>query len=212
MAKRSKVIFDVGANLGLYSLLAAEANPKAHIHAFEPMPEILARLQAHLELNGIDNVKVNALGVGSHDGKAVLRDCRGSNGVNDGMNFIIDSQIPTQESDRLVPLIPLDDYCQQHGLDRIDLIKMDIEGGEYEALIGAQRLLQTQRIGCLFIELAEWAASRSGHSTGEIKTLLAENGYQLHRPTSRGLVPINSGPVRDGDNVVALAPDFRLAD
>jgi FkbM family methyltransferase len=211
LARRSQVIFDVGANLGLYSLLAAEANPMTQIHSFEPTPEILARLKAHLELNQIDNVKVNALGVGSHTGRAVLREDLGSAGINDGMNFMIDSEIPTQESDRLVSLTSLDDYCRQHDLDRIDLVKMDIEGGEYQALLGARRLLQTQSIGCLFIELAEWAASRSGHSTLEIKTLLEENGYQLHRLTSRGLIPLNGARPRDGENAVALAPDFKFA-
>jgi len=209
LAKRSRVIFDVGANLGLYSLLAAEANPKALIHSFEPTPEIAARFQTNLECNGIRCVKVNAVGVGSHAGKAVLRECRGAYHTNDGMNFLIDSQSPTQESDRLVSLISLDDYCQEQGLDHIDLIKIDIEGGEYDALLGARYLLRTRSIGCLFIELAEWAANRSGHSIAEITKLLSANGYQLHRVTSRGLVPISSELVRDGENAIAFATTFQ---
>jgi len=125
------------------------------------------------------------------------------------MNFLIDSQNPTQESDRLVPLISLDDYCQEQSLDHIDLIKIDIEGGEYDALLGARHLLRTQSIGCLFIELAEWAANRSGHSIVEITKLLSANGYQLHRVTSRGLVPINSELVRDGENAIAFVTTFQ---
>ncbi len=212
LAKGSQVIFDVGANLGLYSLLAAESNPAAQIHAFEPTPEIAARLQTNLEFNGIDCVKVNMAGVGSHSGEAILRECRGTYNTNDGMNFVIDSLIPIQESDRLVPLVTLDDYCEENGLDRIDLIKIDIEGGEYAALLGARHLLQTQRIGCLFIEMAEWAAERSRHSTAEIMELLAGNGYDLHRASSRGLAPIRSEPLRDGENAIAFASNFRFAD
>jgi len=104
----------------------------------------------------------------------------------------------------------LDDYCQRHGLDRIDLIKMDIEGGEYDALIGARQLLRTRSVGCLFIEMANWTASRNGHPTVEISALLAENGYRLYRFTSRGLVPINTESIRDGETVVASTVDFRL--
>jgi FkbM family methyltransferase len=208
LAQQAEIIFDVGANVGLYSLLAAEANPQAQIHAFEPTREILTILQSNIELNGIENITVNAVGVGSHAGKAILRQDKGSDGANEGTNFVVDTETMSQTSDRFVSLMPLDDYCEQQGLDRIDLIKMDIEGGEYQALMGAQRLLRAQRIGCLFIEFAEWAAQRSGSSLSQLRTLLEENGYSLNRLTSRGLASFNHLPTGDGENIVALRDGF----
>jgi hypothetical protein len=63
MARGAEVIFDVGANAGIYSLAALSSNPLATVHAFEPTPEIAARLHRAVDLNGLDQLEV--LGTGS---------------------------------------------------------------------------------------------------------------------------------------------------
>ncbi len=65
LAVRSQVIFDAGANIGLYALLAAKVNPRSSIHAFEPTPSIVARLDENIRLNNLHNIKVNAVAVGA---------------------------------------------------------------------------------------------------------------------------------------------------
>ena len=196
-ARQSQVIFDVGANAGLYSLLAAAANPQASIHAFEPTKEIVEQLLDNIRLNGIRNVNVNAVGVSRRNGSAILRECRGTDGTNEGMNFVVNSETGTEEGDVAIPLVSLDDYCREKHISRIDILKMDIEGGEYEALLGAENLLSSQSIGCLFIEFIEWAAKRSNHSTADLKDILLKAGYRIYRLGAKCLTPVESEVIPD---------------
>lgn len=205
LAKRSSVIFDIGANVGLYSLLAAEANPSAYISAFEPTSELVEVLTGNVGLNGFQNIRINGAAVGARAGEAILRECRGSDGTNEGMNYILPNGGERQSSDQIVPIISLDAYCRANLIDRIDLMKMDIEGGEYEALLGAAGLLKSRSVGYLFIELTEWAAQRSGHSTAEITGLLYDFGYRIYRLQHSSLTEIKLADIKDGENVIASA-------
>jgi FkbM family methyltransferase len=208
LAQGSRVVFDIGANVGLYSLLAASVNPESNVYAFEPTPEMVTCLADNIRLNGLLNIIVEPMAVGSHQGKAFLRLCSGSDGTNEGMNYVTYAR--QDDNDLPVPVTSLDGYCQDRSIDRIDLLKLDIEGGEYEALRGAQGLLQAQAVDCIFLELIEWAAKRSGHSTAEIQILLQDAGYHLYRVHSRELVPIPEGAIVDGENVIACARKLEL--
>ena len=202
LAREFRTIFDIGANVGLYSLLAGWANPQSKVYAFEPAVEVSAILQRNIELNGMQNISVVLAAVGDSDRSGFLRPCAGSDGSNEGMNYL--SRYKTDESDLPVAVVSLDSYCHSHNIEQIDLMKMDIEGGEYEALLGAQELLRRRAIGCIFLEMAEWAAKRSGHSTQGIKRLLVDAGYRLYTPGSRGLVPMALEATTRPENVIAF--------
>jgi FkbM family methyltransferase len=201
LARESRIIFDVGANVGLYSLLAGSVNPQSKVYAFEPTLEVTAILQGNIELNGMQNISVEPVAVGDSERTGFLRLCTGSDGSNEGMNYL--SRDKRGESDLPVAVVSLDSYCLSHNIEQIDLIKMDIEGGEYEALLGARQLLRRQAIGCIFLEMAEWAAKRSGHSTYAIKRLLADAGYRLFSVGSHGLVPVAMETTARSENVIA---------
>src|SRR5262245_21887071 len=64
------VAMDIGANIGVWSLLAAERQPGARIHAFEPVPEMAAHCRRHLALNRIDSIVLNVAAVSGEDGVA----------------------------------------------------------------------------------------------------------------------------------------------
>jgi FkbM family methyltransferase len=203
LARESRIIFDIGANGGLYSLLAGRTNPESEVHAFEPTPEMVELLRGNIELNCMRNISVVPMAVGNCERTGYLRMCAGSDGSNEGMNYLAGGR--RDASDLPVEVVGLDGYCQCHGIECIDLMKMDIEGGEYEALLGAQQLLQRKAIGCLLIELTEWAAERSGYSTYAIKRLLVDAGYRLFRFGSQGLLPISAETVTLSENVMAFA-------
>jgi FkbM family methyltransferase len=207
LARNSKVIFDVGANVGIYSLLGGTANSRAKIYAFEPTQELFDTLLANIRRNGLQNIIPNLAAVGNIDGQGFLHECRGSDGSNEGMNFVT-TRI-SQGSDKLTQIVSLQSYCQRNQISRIDLMKIDIEGGEYDALLGAMSLLREQAIGYIFLELSEWAANRSGHSTSDIKHLLWKNGYQIYQLRKKTLVPIEMKGVHKGDNnVIACAKNL----
>src|SRR5262245_47047510 len=138
MAKQARTVFDVGANVGLYSLLAGAVNPQAAIHAFEPTTEVFDALIENLRLNKFSNVLTNRTAVGRTTGKSFLHLCAGSDGSNEGMNYVSSESI--SRSDTAVEVVSVDDYCRTRGIDSIDLLKLDIEGGEFEALLGAKSI------------------------------------------------------------------------
>ena len=179
-AKGAKVILDVGANAGIYSLAALASQRDAIVHAFEPTPEIAARLRATANLNGLGKLYVHEVAVSSNNGYATLIRCRGELGTNDGMNFICQDQA---ESDGdVVKTVCLDWFCKYHSIDRIDLLKLDIQGHEYSALSGAESLIRAGRIGTIFMEL-NWANEISVVSpASESIRLLERAGYRFSRP------------------------------
>jgi FkbM family methyltransferase len=181
LAPKAEIVFDVGANAGIYSIAALAANSRAEVHAFEPTPEIAERLRETVALNGFKTLHVQQMAVAEHSGKATLVRCRGSEGdANDGMNYIHTREVPGGE---LVNTVSLDAYCDANGIERVDLLKMDIQGSEAAALRGAARLLRERRIGTVFIEL-NWGAPGTSCSASQSVEILQSNGYLFTKPNA----------------------------
>jgi FkbM family methyltransferase len=177
-AKGAKVILDVGANAGIYSLAALAVEPKAMIHAFEPTPEIAERLRKTARLNGLCRLHVHEMAVSSKSGHAILRRFRGELGTNEGMNFICTE--PGTSRAHTVATTCLDEFCQQQSIDYVDLLKLDIQGHEYAALKGANHLIRDGRVGTIFMEL-NWGVGASC-SANESIHLLQQAGYVFAKP------------------------------
>jgi FkbM family methyltransferase len=182
-AKGAKVILDVGANAGIYSLAALAIQPNAIVHAFEPTPEIVARLRATAKLNGLDHLYVHEAAVFSKNGQAALKRCRGELGTNEGMNFI--SRDLGDSGTERVQTVCVDQFCRDHSINHIDLLKLDIQGHEHSALEGAEGLIKSGNIGIIFLEL-NWAksAGTTCAATESIR-LLEQGGYRFSRPGKR---------------------------
>lgn len=182
-ARGAKIVLDVGANAGIYSLTAVAIQPGVTVHAFEPTPEIAARLRATVKLNGLDHLHVHEAAVFSKNGQAALKRFRGELGINEGMNFISED-IGNSAAER-VETVCLDQFCQDHSIDYIDLLKLDIQGHEHSALEGAKHLISAGRVGTIFMEL-NWATSASDAcpATESIR-LLEQAGYRFSRPGKR---------------------------
>ena len=84
-------------------------------------------------------------------------------------------------------------------------MKMDVEGGEYAVLLGAQELLKRKAIKYIIVELVEWAAHRSGYSTTDVKRILVENGYQIYAVQAGKRVPLAVEGTDYSGNVLAVA-------
>jgi FkbM family methyltransferase len=184
VAKGAKVVLDVGANAGIYSLTALAMQPDATVHAFEPTPEIAARLRATAELNGLDHLYVHEVAVLSRNGEATLKRFRGELGTNEGMNFI--SQEAANPGAERVRTVCLDQFCEDNSIGNVDLLKLDIQGHEHSALQGAERLIRDGRVGTIFMELnwarngeATCAATQSIHLLGQADYLFAKPNERL---------------------------------
>ena len=122
-------MYDVGAHVGTYSLLAASrVGPDGHVFAFEPLPRNLGYLERHLALNGVENCTVMDVAVSSEAGHAAFDES-----VHPAMGHLgaTGGRVIT------VRTVVLDDLVARGAIRPPSVIKLDIEGAEYEALRGA---------------------------------------------------------------------------
>jgi FkbM family methyltransferase len=203
-AKRAKMVLDVGANSGIYSLAALAIRPDATVHAFEPTPEIAARLRATAKINGLDHLHIHEMAVFRRTGQAILKRCRGDLGDNEGMNFI--SEDNGESGAERVATISLDQFCQDHSIGHVDLLKLDIQGNEHAALEGAEHLIRAGCIGLIFMEL-NWARSAGDTcAASESIALLDRAGYRFSTP-GKSFHWMNAGNwLRTLSDVVAHRP------
>ena len=121
---------DLGANVGVFSLYAAKAvGPQGCVLAIEPSPTMLERLRFNVSANGFRNVKIAAVAVGEARGEATfhtLPDAHGSASL---------LEMPGSTAEMTVPVEPLLALLQAHGIERVDAMKVDIEGYEDRALL-----------------------------------------------------------------------------
>jgi FkbM family methyltransferase len=156
------IVYDVGANVGFYTLLASRAvGSRGRVFAFEPLPRNLGYLRRHLTLNGISNATVVA---------SAVADRVGTTGFTEGQNPSTGRVTATAVLQ--VPAVSLDAFVYEQGQPAPAVVKMDIEGGEAAALRGAARLLREAR-PVLFL---------ATHGSGihrDCLNLLAQAGYRL---------------------------------
>lgn len=127
-------VVDAGANIGLYSLLAGRlVGPSGRVWSFEPNSENCRLLLTSAAHNGLRNIDLHPLALGDGRGYTFFTSALGSNGgLLDGTRqFLLDP------SCKIVPVARLDDF----GIDRVDLLKMDVEGAEGLLVQGARELI-----------------------------------------------------------------------
>lgn len=203
-AQRSHLILDVGANVGIYSLDAKAVNPQAKVLAFEPTPQWADHLRRTVARNGLNGLEVLQCAAGSGPGEAMLQSCDGSpapgSPTNEGMNFI-NPNLNASEG-QLIHVTSLDHEAKARGWERIDLVKIDVQGHEPAVLEGASSLLARQAIGCLFIEINGLAPGDPGE---RVVQQLSHFGYRF-RPAGRPRQPLApAGPWLEGlSDLVAM--------
>lgn len=170
--KPGDVVLDVGANIGYYTLIFARCvGTKGRVFAFEPEPGNFALLQENVAANGYRNVTLARLAVSDRAGRAQLYVDRD----NAGDCRMYDSHDRRPSVD--IETIRLDDHLAS--LDRLDLIKMDIQGAEPAALRGMQRLLERHRQVKLLLEFWPYGLQLFGADPKEFLDTLCEAGFAL---------------------------------
>jgi FkbM family methyltransferase len=189
------ICYDVGANIGVYTLWAAGlVGPTGQVHAFEPVPPTMAVLTELVRLNRLDQVVPVASALGATVGETGLRSYQDASGL---AHAVAD----TRYADHVARQDTLDAYAGTHRPP--DLVKIDVEGAEIDVLRGAGDLLATHA-PALLLEMLPSHLLRHGGGEGqrELVGRLLDAGYMLFNLTPAGLVP--SG--RYTSNVLALAP------
>ncbi|HMD46417.1 MAG TPA: FkbM family methyltransferase [Acidimicrobiales bacterium] len=134
------VVLDVGANSGIYTLTAAKlVGPSGLVVSLEPNPQMLEVLDRNVRRNGLDNVRIRGLAASDHCGEVAFFE-------NDAKpnSFSIVPRHGTLDSFSVLS-VDLDTLAGWEGLERVDFIKMDVEGAEDKAVAGAAGLIARHR-------------------------------------------------------------------
>lgn len=158
LSARSRIILDVGANTGLFSLVAKAVNPNAEIHSFEPVERVYRKLRRNIEANKFDVVPVQ-LGISNCTGNATIYDVPEDHvysvTINKNLNAAGQSVIPTT-----IQVTTLDDYVRSRNLGAVNLMKIDVETHEPEVLEGALELIRNCHPSILVEVLTQEVADR----------------------------------------------------
>ena len=210
--KPGMVFVDVGANDGYYTLFAARrVGPGGRVVSVEPSSRERAHLERNLTRNGIGNVEVVPAALGAAAGHADLHLAHGAHtGHNTLGSFAHDDVVPARIE--RVPLETLDAVVARLALPHVDVVKIDVEGGEANVIAGARTVLASMR-PVLLMELNDSALRAQG--SGEA-SLLATLNHELNSdvlafsPTT-GLAARPAPGSALSSNVVAV-PRERLAE
>ncbi|MBL7817131.1 MAG: FkbM family methyltransferase [Saprospiraceae bacterium] len=170
--KPNFTVLDIGANIGLFSLLGSKlVGNGGRIISFEPSKKTFDACSANLALNGCTNVTVEQLALGDTEGGIFM-----GNADNDALNFVD----PNNAKGEQVRLTTLDNYLKINNIQKVDFIKIDIEGAEYLCFKGAIELLTTHKPK-IIMECNERWCKRFGYSVFELLSFLSQFGYQFEQ-------------------------------
>jgi FkbM family methyltransferase len=199
--KPGDIVFDIGANIGVYSLWASRfVAGCGRVYAFEPDPANFRRCSLQIELNELGNVVPEQLALADQVG--VIGFSQGE----DMMNSIVTNGSPASSNTIEVIMTTMDLYCKAKDIPRVAFAKIDVEGFEEKVLQGSLQLLKSKAIDVLQLEFNEQASSRGLDSINTI-TLLSDCGYQLYRCSGAdGSLERVSHPLELGHvNLMAIA-------
>jgi FkbM family methyltransferase len=186
--EKPAIAFDVGANLGLYSLAMARIGFE-NIHAFEPIPATYERLVSNLQRNPTlaRRVTANAMGAGKTAGAQSFilyaaspgkNKLLGSNQANNGIDIAE------------CPVTTLDSYIAANRIGAVALAKIDVEGFELEVLRGMSHAIRQGQIQFIYLEIIPRQLEAAGGSLTDLLTFLSTSGFEpVHLDLQRRLIP-----------------------
>jgi FkbM family methyltransferase len=167
-------VLDIGGNLGLYTVLLSRlVGPAGRVITFEPDPDLFATLQRNCVLNGCANVEAHNLAVGSSHGRLLLQKLvfnAGDNHLAEGGSRLFRHAVETE-------VVALDEFLP--GL-RPDLVKIDVQGWEFEVLKGMDAMLRAHPGTDIYLELWPQGLRRASCSTEAVVHWLRDRGFKLY--------------------------------
>jgi FkbM family methyltransferase len=189
-ARPEWVAFDIGMNFGFFACLLAQRC--SAVHGFEPVPWLAARARANAELNNFANLSIAEFALSEQPGEALLN-LPSEDDCNWGTSSLVH-----QSSGKVtlkVPLETVDNYVDRQQLNRLDFIKIDVEGAEHLVLKGALITLKRHRPTIIF--------ERNVESSEGAVTLLRSLRYRFHNLQQESL----SDDMKDWPHDVLAVPE-----
>lgn len=166
------VVIEAGANIGAHSLFIAKlVLPDGHCYAFEPTEYVYNKLLANSSLNNFDGLLTSEkYMLTNHELETPIIDIESSWEI--GKELCDSEKVSGGAS-----AISIDSYVVKKGINRVDLLKIDVDGYDYKVLCGAKKTIEMYRPK-IFIELADFTLKRQGDSVGFILSFMKDLNYQ----------------------------------
>lgn len=181
MVRPGATVFDIGANVGWYSLNIARNVAGVRVVAFEPLPNTFKLLCTNIRLNDVANVEPQNVGLADKPGELVFYFCKDSSGSASAAN--IGERADAQQF--TCPVTTLDEFAGSRGL-QADFIKCDVEGAELLVFRGARKCLETHQPVVMSEMLRKWCRKFNYHPN-DIIDLFHGLGYGCFIASGEGL-------------------------
>jgi FkbM family methyltransferase len=196
LLKAGQVVIDVGANVGYITRFLAETvGNRGRVYALEPNPTTVPLLRKNV--SRFENVFVDALGLSSRTGELPLYSAGTNRFVTSFSRDYPARHVAYQDNSSLesvrVPVITGDEFIAREKIQRVDAIKIDVEGWELDVLEGFQQKIQLQRQLTLFIEFNPAAQHCAGRKSSELFDWLFDRGFSLSYPARGKLCALARG-------------------
>jgi FkbM family methyltransferase len=164
------IVVDIGAQIGVFSVYAAQSAAQGKVHSFEPFGESFELLQKNITLNNCHNINAYNLAVAAEEGRRVLFLAPGNTGGHS-----LEQMRPENNIKLEVTAISLANFMDREKIAQIDFLKIDCEGGEYEIFFNLPEE-KLQKIKKISMEYHNLDQARNGE---KMKEFLAAHGFTV---------------------------------
>lgn len=169
--KEGDTVFDIGANVGYYTVLASKlVGVKGKVYAVEPDKKNIELLKKNIELNNCLNVEIVPIALGSENKISYFLSDRANPG---------ESRITQKVTKELVQVKTLDKLVKEKNIKKVDVIKLDVEGGEVDVFRGAKKLVKSSKNLKIFVECNPKALGNSGEDKIALIAFLKGSGFDI---------------------------------
>jgi len=172
--KPGMAFVDLGANEGFFSVVASRlVGPTGRVLAIEPQSRLASVIRRNLDLNAASNVSLAQVAISDADGTADFNLAPDTNSGSSGLSRATRYTNPTQS----VRLLTLDACLRENDLTSVDVMKIDVEGYEYEAILGSKELFRSRKVDRVLIEVHDNLLNSRGLCAQDISDFLISCGY-----------------------------------
>src|SRR6266550_1647427 len=210
LLREDDVTFDVGANVGWYTTLFGLQAPRGHCHAFEPQPSVFDELATNCRLNGVGaNVTLNNVGVVDREDSATIYHFGDLTHGHSSLSPVLGR--PAEAT--ACKITSIDEYRRAHSIERIDFVKVDVEGAELLVLKGAQSVFGLKPSPMWLLEMNYDTSRAFGYTPVNLPQFLAEqDDFRFLRIAGASGALRSMSGIEDwahGDNVLCIPPGQR---
>jgi FkbM family methyltransferase len=174
--RQGSTFVDIGANEGYFTVIAARiVGSSGRVVAVEPQSRLVPIILENLDRNRLRNVTVLNIAIGGQESMQPLYLASDTNSGASGLNKSERWAMAAQR----VRVRRLEDVLVEQKIDRVNFMKIDIEGGEYEAILASPAIFKEQLVDVLGMELHPNLLARRGKDAADLIKLLADCGYRM---------------------------------